>query len=125
MTRSEFIEEITTFDELYGFCLDNNYEEIFFNNDICPRADVDYLLDDYIKNGGWESWKEVKNVLEDIPDTDWYIRDYWSGEYEEASNSDLDDLKEKVLEAGDEDEIWDPEDINVCESDLLDVLDAA
>lgn len=124
MTRSEFIEEITTFDELYSFCCDNNYAGIFLNHDIYPRADVDYLLDDYIKNGGWESWKEVKNVLEDIPDTDWYIRDYWSDEYEEASDSDFDDLKEEVLEIGDENEIWDS-DINVCESDLLDVLDAA
>lgn len=104
MTRDEFVEEITSFGDLITFChryryvdlIDYIYDRNAMAETIMAEIQLDYL--------GCNTWTELRDRLDEIPDCDWYDIE-WG--YEEA---DFDCKKAEVLAYLDHDGFWDEED---------------
>ena len=104
MTRDEFVEEITGFGDLLSFCQDNNYYELV--DYIYDRDTADEIIMEGIQYDrlGCDTWTELRDRLDEIPDCDWYDTE-WG--YEEA---DFYTKKAEVLAYLDHDGFWDEED---------------
>ena len=105
MTRADFIEQVTTFDELKDFC----YEHDLSN---CDDVIDSYYIDDYIYDDirNYEgSWEELRNCLDEIPTGyGWYWREGTFDYY--GIDNDFDYYKEEVLNEMDEYGCWDDDD---------------
>ena len=104
MTRDEFVEEITGFGDLISFCCDNGYSELvdyIYDRESTNDVVMDGIQLDYL---GCNTWTELRDRLDEIPDCDWYDIE-WG--YEEA---DFDCKKAEVLAYLDHDGFWDEED---------------
>lgn len=107
MTRSEFISWNPTIGELIDFCNSNDIDAL------CDIYDEDER-DDKI----WEeinefdgTWSSLASYLDQIPcGYDYYEKDdsMWF-EYVGIENSDIPDLKNRIIEEADSLEIWDDE----------------
>ena len=107
MTREEFLDNVNDWDELLDFCYDN---DIYTCEDIHTDAQKDeYIEDNLVEWARTNTWKELYNILDDIPDEgSWYvINDY--GEIWEATDDDFEDYKQRTLEKCDDDELFDEE----------------
>lgn len=108
MTRQEFIDEINDFDDLREFAQGNDlYEPI---EDLIDEDGIDeevnYEIEELTRN---ESWRRVRDILDEIPTyAGWFIRTGYL-EYEEAGDYEFQTMKQDVLDAADEDEVWDEE----------------
>ena len=112
MTRNEFIENVTTWGELVGFCYDANLEECI--GDIYSEdAYNDYInetLYDYVRDNGWT---DVLEYLQDLPSGyDYYLNvdGDWDGLYYNDNCSGFEYYKDAVLERMDNEDAWDEED---------------
>ena len=109
MTRQEFLDNVTTFDELQEFCSDVDY---YLQEDGAYSAGE---YDDYIDNELYElareePWRDIRSWLSNLPDGyDYYFRDDW-GDWEGRSYRDIYDLKQRVLAYADENDLFDVED---------------
>lgn len=107
MTREEFLDNVNDWDELLDFCYDN---DIYTCEDIHTDAQKDeYIEDNLVEWARTSTWKELYNILDDIPDeSNWYIiNDY--GEIWEATDDDFEDYKQRTLEKCDDDLLFDEE----------------
>jgi hypothetical protein len=103
MTRDEFVETITTWDDLIVFCSEN---ELAACDDICTETDMDYDIDtsieEYIQGHFWYSLLEF---LEDIErGYDWYVKAGFL-EFYPAANEDFE--RRKALAIDQMDGHWD------------------
>ena len=117
MTRDGFVEEITGFGDLISFCCDNGYSELvdyIYDRESTNDVVMDGIQLDYL---GCNTWTELRDWLDEIPDCDWYDVE-WG--YEEA---DFDCKKAVVLAYLDHDGFWDDE--NDEEDDKTSVSDGA
>lgn len=104
MTRREFIENIETFDDLIQFCWDENLEDLI--DVFSAEALNERVLEDI---GDYGDWRDVYNFLRRIPTGyTWYTEDW--GDYTGVSDEEFPRYKQTVLEAMDEDGVWDEED---------------
>ena len=107
MTREEFLDNVNDWDELLDFCYDN---DIYTCEDIHTDAQKDeYIEDNLVEWARTNTWKELYNILDDIPDEgSWYvINDY--GDIWEATDDDFEDYKQRTLEKCDDGELFDEE----------------
>ncbi len=107
MTRQAFIDDITTWDDLYSFAYDVGYE---FDNVYSEDAYNDIINDDVYDRARRDGWTDIRDWLRELPDGyDFYICDDgygWIG----RSYDDIDDLKNDLLEwVDDTGDIFDPE----------------
>jgi len=107
MTREEFTTNVCCWSDLIEWCNDNNCY-------VCEDIYDSYSYDEYINDelSDWareDSWSELKDRLNGLPDGyDYYRRgdyDDWDG----LDDSDFDDFYRDALEWGDEHGIWDDE----------------
>ena len=104
MTRDEFVEEITSFGDLITFCHRYGYVDLIdyiYDRDALDEAIMTDIQLDYL---GCNTWTELRDRLDEIPDCDWYDVEWC---YEEA---DFDCKKAEVLAYLDHDGFWDEED---------------
>ena len=105
MTREEFIEDICSFGDLREFCWDNRLSSMDYIKDADEIDEyIDELLYEFARTDGWQ---DIRRWLNDIDDSyDWYdTEDGIVG----LTQWDFDEYKERVLQEGDGDEIWDDE----------------
>lgn len=117
MTRDEFVEEITSFGDLIAFCHRYGYVDLIdyiYDRDAMAETIMMDIQLDYL---GCNTWTELRDRLDEIPDCDWYDIE-WG--YEEA---DFDCKKAEVLAYLDHDGFWDDE--NDEEDDKTSVSDEA
>ena len=111
MTREEFVNDITTFDELYDFCYGEDIESLmedYLNEENSEASD---WIEESISNreGGWMDLRESLNELYDqYEGATWYY--VGNGELEVCDEDDFEDLKRCVLAHCDEDGIFDGDD---------------
>lgn len=108
MTRTEFINEVQDWRGLQNFCGD---EGCHICDDVYSDEAKDDYIDDYLTDMARraDGWKDLYNILEDIP-TGYYY--YLLDEFEEfrgLDTSDFEIFKDDALEWGDINGIWDNE----------------
>lgn len=105
MTRQEFIDDVTTWPELIEFCDD---EECDYCDDIYSDESYDsYVNDELSDMCRNESWQDVKEWLDGLPEGyDYYIK-YNDGEWAGAGDENFDSYKDDILEYMDDGEYWD------------------
>lgn len=107
MTRDEFINEVTTFDDLVCFCNTNGLEHIveYIRDGEDYENYLDELFRDMIYDYGWREARDQMNNV-DNDGYDWYETSY--GDWVNINEDDnLDEYKDQVIEAMDRDEAWD------------------
>lgn len=107
MTRDEFINEVTTFDDLVCFCNTNGLEHIveYIRDGEDYENYLDELFRDMIYDYGWREARDQMNNV-DNDGYDWYETSY--GDWVSINEDDnLDEYKDQVIEAMDRDEAWD------------------
>lgn len=116
MTREEF-REIDNISDLLDFCGDCNcyvYDEIYDEDGYSDCIDDE--IESMIR---YDKWTEVRDYLDNLPDTDFdYYRrtdDEWEGLYNDGS--DLDDLKDEVQDWAEEHCIFDDDEEEEPEPD--------
>ena len=107
MTRNEFIDNITEWYELKDFCND-------FDCDVCEDIYDDDDYDDYVEEDvrdavGECSWREIRDLLCDLPSGYDYYRRNGNLDYDGMDNDDFEDYKEQALEWGDDYGVWEDE----------------
>lgn len=114
MTRQEFLDDVTTFDDLQSFCIDIEYD-LQEDGAYSEEEYNDYIEEDVYDVVRNNSWRGTRDWLSSLPDGyDFYFRDEW-GEWTGRSYREIDDLKESVLEYADENDLFDIEDEDVEE----------
>ena len=101
MTRAEFINNITTIDQLVDFCREEDL-------DACEDIYDPAQRDDYIYDTITEmNWKDIITYLEGMPDGyDWYEVDNFGG-FRPLNAADFERYKQKVLnEADNYGDVW-------------------
>ena len=119
MTRDEFCYGVTTWWELIDFCNDNRLYHIIENVVSSEVRDewIDEMLVDMARNN---SWYELYQTLSDYADEngyDYYIYDECYGTYRHADDDDLEDYKNEVIEAMDDNDDWDEEEEEIIEEE--------
>ena len=108
MTREDFINNVTTWDELKDFCYDYDCDYL---EDVYDSDGVDDYLDRAIED--WSrnlNWRQLRDRLEDIPtDGEWYSIDEYE-DINELDDVDFDGYKSDVLSWADDRCVWDEED---------------
>lgn len=107
MTRTDFIHNITTWEELLDFC--NEYDcglcdEIVEDNDRDDEIDAD--VEEAIRN---QRWYDINGYLDNIPTGYNYYRRNGSFDYVGLDDADFETYKDEILDWGDSEEIWDDE----------------
>lgn len=97
MTRTEFLEDVTTFGELFDFCDEHGLysytEDLLYCEDLDESVDND--LSEYVRDEGWQN---VRDALDDISTGyDWY-RKRGLLYYEGLDDYDFDRMKDEVYE---------------------------
>lgn len=111
MIREEFIDDITTFDELYDFCYGEDIESLmedYLNEENSEASD---WIEESISNreGGWMDLRESLNELYDqYEGATWYY--VGNGELEACDDGCFESIKQEVLEYCDEHGIFDEDD---------------
>lgn len=114
MTRSEFLENVTTFGELIDVCNDAEVWHIYEDEDVLTADEYDTRVKEDISSS-WDSmqWSKIGDLLSELPDYDGGT--YYIGisclEYRVADEDDFDRLKQIVLEHFDADDLWDEEEL--------------
>lgn len=110
MTREEFINGVSTWDELINFC--GNYGYGGCSNLYSDEDKNDYI-DDRLIELATESdcWQDLLCDLQNIPTGyDWYILDDWGRlDFAGADDEDFAEAKDDALEWGDDNDVWDDE----------------
>lgn len=108
MTRNEFLNDVTTWQELVDFCSDVDCDilcDFVFDDEYNDAIEEDLsnaLRDDY-------SWRSIRDMLYDLPeDYNQYMHDDIL-EFRGLDDDDFDDYKEDVLDWCDDRDVWDDE----------------
>lgn len=120
MTRDQFIERVDDFYKLLDFCYERNLDSCDSVKDSDDFDDyINECLYDWIR---YDSWQEVRNALDDIPEGyQFYDIEYG---FDGLTNRDFPEYKQKVLDEADEKDIWSEEDeYDEPEIDFTDVDD--
>lgn len=108
MTRQEFVDEITMWEELIDFCRDHNchYCDDIFNDDEMD----DCIHDNIVDAARTEYWRDLRDKLYDIPTGyDYYYHGDGIFDWSGLDDADFMSYKDDVLEWGDIAGIWDEE----------------
>ena len=108
MTRQEFVDDICDFYDLKDWCDDNDC-------DVCEDIYSQDEFDDYVNNELYDrtrndDWQDVLAWLESVP-TGYYFYDTYNWEGVDESGYEFDECKARALEWGDDEEIWEEEEI--------------
>jgi len=107
MTRQEFIDSITEWNELIDFC--NDYDIYSYVQDIYTddqmAEHIEYNAEDFICENGWVCFRDYLN---DIREGHYFYKKTGEMEFEYMDDNDLARLKNEILE--NEEEIFDEED---------------
>ena len=109
MTREYFIHEVDNWADILSWCSDCGC-------DVCEDIYDDYGRDDYVNEClvDWardDSWTELRDRLNGIPDGSGYYRHTDYDEWENVDyDSDIDEYKESIVEWCDDHDAWDEED---------------
>lgn len=105
MTRSYFIEEVTTWYEFMDACYDEDYDlEDVYNDESYDEAVEDDINDRDV------GWYRLKDYLDDLPTGyDYYRRNGWM-DYEGLDDNDLESYKADFISWMDDGEYWESED---------------
>ena len=117
MTKAEFYAEVTSISDLIDFCCTYGFEEVV--DGIRSSDDFDdWVWDSLEECRSGSYWYEIKGWLEDLvsPDTEW-VRITGFLRYENLYHEDLEYWMDKVIDAGDECDFWEPEDDEWLEDD--------
>lgn len=96
MTREEWIDEITDFDDLKRFGYENGVYEDELNS-IIDDDQLDEYVEEDISNG-YRSWRSLRDALGDIPTGyDWYRCD-GGFDYTGLDRSDFLEMKDEILD---------------------------
>ena len=110
MTKDEFYDQISNFDDLIGFCEEYNCYHLV--EDLKPSDDFDDQvwgqLEDLRHSYYWYDLRAALNEIE-APIGDYFIPGTGL-EYSEVSDADLDSYVDDVIDWGDEEGFWDEED---------------
>lgn len=122
MTRQEFLDNVTTFDELHSFCIDIGYD--LQEEGVFSEEEYDVYIEDelyeFVRNN---DWRDTRSWLSSLPDEyDFYIRDDW-GEWTGRFSGDIDDLKDNVLQFAEENGFFDAEEAEEYIEEYADVED--
>ncbi len=118
MTRGEFAENIVSWSDLLNFCSENS---CYICDEIYGEEELDSTIDERIAH--WDgSWRELLDMLKDIPSDDYYYRLSYDNEWEGVDDC-FEDYKDDVLLWGDERGVWDEEDTDEEYSDDDDILE--
>ena len=115
MTRQEFIDEIYDFYDLKDWCDENDC-------DACEDIYSQDEFDDYINEGLYDrarcdDWRDVLSWLENVP-TGYDFYDTYNWEGVDCNGYEFDECKDKALNWGDDEEIWEEEEIEEeCEEE--------
>lgn len=117
MTRDEFLE-ISEWADLVDFCYENN---LYMCDDVYDDGQKDEWINDRLYDWARElNWRELYDRLNEIPDSsDWYILDDY-GDFCEAGDEEFEEYKENILEAADENGLFDDEEEEYEEDSLED-----
>lgn len=105
MTRQEFIDSVNSFYDLIDFCND-------YGCDICEDIVDDDTMDDYINEeigDFYGSWRELRDLLSDIPTGYEYYRRDGRLDYVWMDNNDFESYKDDVLSWADDAEVFETE----------------
>ena len=108
MTRQEFIDSVTTWNELLEFCND-------YGCDVCEDIIDDEEYDDYIEEDVSArdcNWSDLRDYLNDVPSNNYYyyLRNGWLDYQGLNDGSDFREYKDRVLEGMDDWDDWDDDD---------------
>ncbi len=108
MTKQEFLDDVTWWDDLIIFCNDIGTEHC---SNIYDEDEIDELItnriDGMLRTN--DSWKNIADFLSDIPrDCCWYCENDY-GDIIEADDYVFMDIKEEVEDYCDRYELWDDE----------------
>lgn len=112
MKRSDFLENITTLDELVDICIRVGMPYICEDEGLLNADDYDARVKEDISDS-WDNmqWEELGELISELPD--WAPNMYYMGtatlEYHVANDHDFDRLKQVVLNHFDADDLWDEE----------------
>lgn len=116
MTRQEFIDGICDFYDLKDWCDDNDC-------DVCEDIYSEDEFDDYVNNELYDrtrrndGWQDVLTWLENVP-TGYCFYDTYNREGVDESGYEFDECKARALDWGDDEEIWEEEEIEEeCEEE--------
>lgn len=122
MTRQEFIDDVTTWSDLLGFCDD-------YDCSVCEDVYTEENKDDRLNDNlvgmarNANNWEELLVTLSDIPTGyDYYIRNGYD-EFRQADDDDFDAYKDDVLEWMDDRAYWDEYDEEEEPEEYLDPED--
>lgn len=107
MTRTDFIDDVTTPYDLIDFCVENDITD--FINDIVDDDEKDSRIDEYLREnaGGRDNWREVYDILDNVPTGYEYYRYNGEDDIRIFESSDFEDLKDEVLQYCDTHDIFD------------------
>lgn len=106
MTRNDFLDNVTEWWELLEFC---SYEECDICEDIIDSDQLDGYVDEDIRNTNY-SWIGIRDSLSEIPTGYDYYRVNGSFNYEGIdAEGEFDSYKDRVLEWGDNNDVWEDE----------------
>ena len=109
MTREYFIHEVDNWADILSWCGDCGCDVCEDIYDESGRDDlVNEMLVDWARD---DSWTELRDRLNNIPETDGYFRYNDYGEWEDVDyDSDRDAYKEEIVEWCDDHDAWDEDD---------------
>lgn len=116
MTRNEFLQNITSWSELKGFCSDYQCECC---DDIYDEYEMDEEVDSDVYNYCRDyPWRTLSELLRNIPQGCEYYRKRSAFYWEEADNEMFERYKSEVCEWADDNDMWD-DDYEEDEEDIF------
>lgn len=108
MTRSEFIEDITSWGELLEFCSE---EDCDVCENIHDDSELDTIMNDYIAEYAREyDWYALRDYLREIPTGYSFYRENGMFDWDGLDDDDFDDYKDDVLRWADNNDVFEEED---------------
>ena len=109
MTRQEFLDNINDWDDLLGFCRD---EECDICEDIYDESDMDDYINEHLVDMASDAsnWYSFRDNLSEIPSgAGWYLYNSYF-DWDELTDDDFEDYKSDVCDWMDDGGYWDEED---------------
>lgn len=118
MTRDDFINDVSTFDELMSFCQEADLgfcDEFYSPGNYNDKVEV--MIEEWMEE---YTWRELRDVLESLPTGyDVYVEDGWASFIGyDSTDERFYEVKDEVLEWCDDNDFWDVEDEE--ENDVFD-----
>lgn len=123
MTRTDFIDDVTTTYDLIDFCVENDITD--FINDIVDDEQKDDSIDEYLREnaGSSDNWREVRDILDDVPTGYEYYRYNGVDDIQGFDSYDFEALKDEVLRYCDTHDIFEEDEDDVDEEEEIDPED--